>query len=219
METETQQCGSCREHKPLTDYSPSYRGKRGTWCRPCFADYWAGRPMTRKQHEPRECLWCGEEYVPKQLKTKASFCSPVCKTRHKNWVSAGERLASKPEDRFCLHCGVTFPQAKRSDAIFCSAECNMSAHRLQRSLRRRTGEGMTGWLRAEIFNRDGWICGICRKKVDPDLRYPDPMAPSLDHIVPVAEGGLNEAANLRLTHLRCNCSRGKRGGNEQLAII
>lgn len=95
----------------------------------------------------------------------------------------------------------------------------MAAHRLQRSLRRRTGEGMTGWIRAEIFERDGWKCGICRQKVAPNLRYPDPMAPTLDHIVPVSEGGLNEAANLRLTHLRCNCSRKHRGGNEQLAII
>jgi hypothetical protein len=219
MTLEMQQCGSCREHLPLTDYSPSYRGKRGTWCRRCFADYAARRPQNRKPPPPQECTWCGEQYVPRQLKAKASFCSRTCKDRHKNWVLAGERLASKPTDRFCLHCGVTLPQSKRADAVFCSAECNMAAHRLQRSLRRRTGEGMTSWLRAEVFKRDGWKCGICEARVDPDLRFPDPMAPSLDHVIPIAEGGSNEAANLRLTHLRCNCSRKHLGGNEQLAII
>jgi 5-methylcytosine-specific restriction endonuclease McrA len=111
------------------------------------------------------------------------------------------------------------PQSMRREAVFCSSECNYHAHALKRKLRSRTGQGMTGWLRAEIFKRDKWKCGVCRKKVRPELRYPDPGAPSLDHVIPIAEGGDNEPANLRLTHLRCNLSRRHYGGNEQLALI
>jgi endogenous inhibitor of DNA gyrase (YacG/DUF329 family) len=184
----------------------------------CFSDYNGRRLQDWRPHDPLTCAQCGEQYVPKNLKAKAAFCSRRCKDRARNAVLAAQRLQSKPE-RFCLHCAVAMPQSKRADAVFCSAECNLSAHRLKRSLRRRTGEGMTGWVRAEIFKRDNWKCGICRKKVDPDLRYPDPLAPSLDHVVPIAEGGTNEPANLRLTHLRCNCSRKHLGGNEQLALI
>lgn len=213
-----QRCGSCRKSLPASSFSPSYRGRPGTWCRKCFADYNAGRQRNRPEHEPQECRWCGEQYIPKQLKAAAAFCSRSCKDKLYGWVLAGKREQSKPTDRFCLHCGVTMPQRMRSDAVFCSQECNLSAHRLNRTLRRRTGEGMTGWQRAEIFMRDKWICGICRRKVDPDLRYPDPMAPSLDHVVPVAEGGDHEPANLRLTHLHCNVSRRDKGGNEQLSI-
>jgi 5-methylcytosine-specific restriction endonuclease McrA len=56
----------------------------------------------------------------------------------------------------------------------------------------------------EIFERDGWICGICGDPVDPELRAPDPMSKSLDHIYPLARGGAHSRANVQLAHLRCN---------------
>jgi len=37
--------------------------------------------------------------------------------------------------------------------------------------------------------------------------------------VPLAEGGEDTAANKRAAHLLCNTTRGRRGGNEQLAMI
>jgi 5-methylcytosine-specific restriction endonuclease McrA len=71
----------------------------------------------------------------------------------------------------------------------------------------------------EIFERDRWRCGVCRGRVNPKRAHPHPLSPSLDHVVPVAEGGQHTRANARLTHLRCNLSRGARGGGEQLALI
>jgi hypothetical protein len=55
--------------------------------------------------------------------------------------------------------------------------------------------------------RDEWRCGICRKFVDNTLQYPDPMSPSLDHILQVWQGGGNDLPNLRLAHLICNQRR------------
>jgi len=63
---------------------------------------------------------------------------------------------------------------------------------------------------AEIFERDGWCCGICSKPVDPTLAYPDRLSASLDHIVPLSLGGAHTRANTRLAHLWCNVSRGNR---------
>jgi 5-methylcytosine-specific restriction endonuclease McrA len=56
----------------------------------------------------------------------------------------------------------------------------------------------------EVFERDGWICGLCDLPVDPDCAWPDPMSPSLDHIVPVIRGGAHTRENAQLAHLRCN---------------
>ena len=122
-------------------------------------------------------------------------------------------------ERKCLHCATAIGPDRRVDAKFCSPECNSRAHALQRKLRARAGGDKVGYIRVAIFERDGWKCGICHRKVDRTLRHPDAAAPSLDHIIPVAEGGTNEAANLRLVHLRCNLSRRNRGGNEQLALV
>jgi hypothetical protein len=59
----------------------------------------------------------------------------------------------------------------------------------------------------EIFERDGWVCGLCSKPVDPDLQHPDPMSASLDHRTPIAKGGGHTRANVQLAHLRCNLSK------------
>ena len=48
-------------------------------------------------------------------------------------------------------------------------------------------------------------CGICGQPVDMSLKVGDPMAPCVDHIVPIAKGGHPSAMeNLQLAHWACN---------------
>lgn len=214
-----QRCGSCKAEKNEEDFSPSYRGKTGTWCRACFAAY-ARREREPAEHEPRRCTQCGTSYRPKQLHSTAAFCSRSCKDSAKNAASAERRRASKPIERICVHCGAVLPQSKRVDAMFCSEECNSAAHALKRKLRARgdvTEE--PGYVRLQIAERDRWRCGICGGAVSKTKRWPEPQAGSLDHIVPVSEGGSSDKSNLRLTHLVCNLRRGNGGGGEQLALL
>jgi len=63
---------------------------------------------------------------------------------------------------------------------------------------------------AEIYERDGWICGICDVEIDRELKYPDPMSVSLDHVTPLSLGGPHTRANTRPAHLECNVRRGNR---------
>lgn len=49
------------------------------------------------------------------------------------------------------------------------------------------------------------ICGICGQPVDFSKKYPDPMSPCVDHIIPVDKGGHpSDLNNLQLAHLWCN---------------
>lgn len=49
------------------------------------------------------------------------------------------------------------------------------------------------------------VCGICGKPVDFSLKYPHPLAPCIDHIVPIAKGGHpSDIENLQLAHWTCN---------------
>lgn len=49
------------------------------------------------------------------------------------------------------------------------------------------------------------VCGICGRPVDKSIPFPDPMAPVVDHIVPVDKGGHPSAIeNLQLAHSCCN---------------
>jgi 5-methylcytosine-specific restriction enzyme A len=52
-------------------------------------------------------------------------------------------------------------------------------------------------VRKEIFQRDNYACFFCKKKLDgPEL--------TIDHLVPLAEGGLNEPINFVTACIACN---------------
>ena len=97
----------------------------------------------------------------------------------------------------------------------------MSAAQSRRNRNRRksrpdgeaTYDGVTDWA---IYGRDGWLCQM------PECRCPDgrpidqaktgnrpaalnnPWRASIDHIVPLAENGRDDAPNKRAAHQRCN---------------
>lgn len=49
------------------------------------------------------------------------------------------------------------------------------------------------------------VCGICGKPVDFNFRFPHPLSPCVDHIIPIAKGGHpSDLSNLQLAHLCCN---------------
>ncbi len=49
------------------------------------------------------------------------------------------------------------------------------------------------------------VCAICGRPVDFKLKFPHPMSPTIDHIVPIAKGGHpSDIDNLQLAHLCCN---------------
>lgn len=48
-------------------------------------------------------------------------------------------------------------------------------------------------------------CGICGHPVDFSLKPPHPMAPTIDHIIPVSKNGHpSDIDNLQLAHWTCN---------------
>lgn len=131
-----------------------------------------------------------------------------------------------PQSLNCPTCGTSFTQ-RRAGQKYCCVEHRpprpgtRTAGRVAASRRRRlrvatTWDGVTD---AEILERDRWMCGICRKRIGKAFRYPHPRSASIDHVMPLSEGGDDTAANKRAAHLGCNIQRSNRGGNEQLALI
>lgn len=56
-----------------------------------------------------------------------------------------------------------------------------------------------------VWERDGGICQICRRPIDPDLPVSHPMSATVDHIVPVSDAASEHSyANTQLAHFDCN---------------
>ena len=54
-------------------------------------------------------------------------------------------------------------------------------------------------------------CGICGKPVDFSYKNPHPLAPTVDHIIPVSKGGHpSDISNLQLAHRCCNRQKADR---------
>lgn len=68
-------------------------------------------------------------------------------------------------------------------------------------------EGAELFTSQEIFERDGWVCGICGVPVDSSLKHPDPRSASIDHVIPLWAGGPHTRDNVQLAHLECNVEK------------
>lgn len=56
----------------------------------------------------------------------------------------------------------------------------------------------------------GTRCAICGQPVDMGLRYPDPLSPTVEHVIPRSRGGTDQISNLRVAHHTCNVRKGNR---------
>jgi 5-methylcytosine-specific restriction endonuclease McrA len=65
-------------------------------------------------------------------------------------------------------------------------------------------------LRDHILRTRPNLCAWCGQPIDLSLSGNHPQGPSVDHILPRAQGGRDTPANLQPMHRRCNTIRGNR---------
>lgn len=66
------------------------------------------------------------------------------------------------------------------------------------------------WRTTRVWARRNFppTCGLCNGPIDLSLNYRDPMAWTLDHIIPINVGGTNRRDNLQPAHRSCNGAKG-----------
>ena len=120
----------------------------------------------------------------------------------------------------CRNCGKEFERRWRLHAS-CSDEC---AAQLKRDLNRRKMNArrtaMTGepYSLHDLFVASGGKCHICGNKVNMNLSGSHPNGPTVDHLLPLSDGGFDCRTNVALAHRQCNVKRGT-GGTVQLRLV
>jgi 5-methylcytosine-specific restriction endonuclease McrA len=64
--------------------------------------------------------------------------------------------------------------------------------------------------RIVVFDRDNWTCQDCGIVCPKGAKFPEANFATLDHIVPLAKGGLHSYENSQTLCFRCNCRKGAR---------
>jgi len=173
---------------------------------------------------------------------KVSFCD-VCfgrlhatsngQKRHKHCAPVHAAMRARqsaveahvPKRFDCKECGkkcVTEYGDKRS--AFCSKNCaarhdGRKYGRNHRQRAKRAGVDYEPIDVADIYQRDGWKCGICGGRIDRRTKAPHPRSASLDHIVPLSKGGGHVRRNVQAVHLACNTLKGNDAVGSQLLLI
>jgi hypothetical protein len=179
------------------------------------------------------CDDCGTRIDCSRMGPKTRRCRP-CRLRRR---TLREHTPVVPTPIRCLDCGKMTNRTAygmrrkrcsectrhRSSAMWAKAnpEKRREVYRRARHVRRAriANAGFERFSEFEVFERDCWKCGICNKRINKRLKYPNPMSVSLDHVIPVSQGGPHTRANTRAAHLACNVRRQANGGNEQLALV
>lgn len=163
-----------------------------------------------------KCVYCNKEADGRR------FCDGGCRSRFERGT---------PLEAPCRVCAMPFKPI--NSAICCSTACDEKFARIKNrewyarnmirpevKARIRFNEYKRKALRADafieevdrdvVYKRDKGVCWLCGGPVDRSLVWPDLGFATLDHVVPLKRGGMHCYSNVRLAHLRCNCSKGAR---------
>lgn len=145
------------------------------------------------------------------------------KSRSQIMREAEERKAERQEQkqkelaeryavaRYCVQCGREFHTLQPNQKT-CSKECS-KARQNRRNDKRINQQNIVdrNITLATLYWRDKGVCHICGMPCD----YNDfeirngrkvtlDLYPTIDHVIPLARGGLHEWENVKLAHRRCN---------------
>lgn len=160
------------------------------------------------------CARCGGEFTARSR--DRIYCGDTCKVAaYRERRAQGVRRVGSHEV-VCDECGTPFTSV-RPEARWCSKECANRHWGRMRSRQRRLPT-TAAYSDREIFERDGWRCHLCGKRIFKSKRWPDQACGTIDHIVPLSEGGRDEPSNVAAAHWRCNREKRAQALGEQLRL-
>lgn len=220
-------CATCALQRKLDqdhDYYTTHRNCSAS-CKGCGADgphpgqfcsrVCMGKHLRAMQLQTkcvRTCRVCLENTFETSDKRRWE-CGPACKAWARKFPGVQRVL-----DRECKHCLSPF-RARTGKQFYCLKTCQVAAGGCRR--RGRLAKAFVEDVdKGAVAQRDKWKCQLCRRKVDGSLPWPHPMSWSLDHVVPITQGGEHSYANIQLTHLICNLQKHATiRAPQQLALI
>lgn len=184
-------CYACKQVKPIDEYHKNKRAKDGhkSECKECNSR------LATQRHRGKRAVAYSSSSNASVDEWMHHLSTPKCK----------QVKPKKIEAEFaCLNCGLL---SRRKGGKYCSAKCaTLVVWRAQKHVRRARKRGVEHEVidLPTLLDRDRFKCGICAKAISLKHRYPHPLSPSIDHIIPLSRGGSHTWKNVQASHHACN---------------
>lgn len=174
------------------------------------------------------CSVCGDRVRRFTVKDgRRPTCSHMCRVylRSRCWPARRVPAShpSRASHRPCAWCGASVVVPAGREWRYCGAPCRARAHSQRKESAQRA------WLTARVEYVDRWavlvrdefMCRLCDEPLATRREIPHPLAPTLDHVVPLAQGGDNTEPNLQAAHFICNVlkSDARAGGRRDVQVL
>lgn len=202
------QCGPETGSQSATNFSRHTNSRTGfhSLCKPCASGYHTDWQVEHHEEElEKKHIYSAEHKEEKRLYDITYR------------ATQGDKLRTKKQTYYA------------NDENKAKKRCHDAAYRLnhlpeERAAKHRRRVRLRGGLYEkftdeEIYARDGWVCGLCLRKVNKRLKHPHLLSASLDHVWPVSLGGSHTRQNVALVHLRCNSSKQNRTVTQQQRLF
>ena len=166
---------------------------------------------------PAECAWCFTLFTSSSHRPCCSSkCSTARDQHYLTWrrpfvcqlptcVDCDVVISMSTHGKRCPSCQITFDVRR----------LNFSEARRKRA--ERDGDTDIHWR--PLGDRDAWTCHLCGLRVQKVAgSAKSAHGATVDHLVPISEGGTHTWDNVALAHRSCNLSRGV-GGSVQLRMV
>jgi hypothetical protein len=189
-------------------FEQTSRGPRRSWCYDCLPAY---QPEDKRNYDRKAAAL---------HKFKRTGNHGTCCPWRPEPTDTGRAHRPYPP---CPHCGIAMTSWRTATCASPTCRAIRTKARYQawrqtttgQAYRRRHQTTRTRRRIKRIGTRDNWICHLCLDPIDHKLPYPNPAAPSVDHLVPLSHGGpKDDPTNMAIAHLACNWAKGNRWADD-----
>lgn len=172
--------------------------------------------VLRKTGKIQPCAICAREQrqrmADEKERQKAEAKEAARIERQAKETAAQEKKAARVN--VCLTCGAEF-HPEHGGRHYCSDDCRRKAGNRRREARKR-GQRRTIQLE-QVFQKEKGRCYLCGESCDfEDYQIIDgafvvgPNYPTVEHVIPMCQGGDDSWENVRLACHRCNSIKGRK---------
>lgn len=171
--------------------------------------------INRKERD--NCRYSHDSYIKSKYGSEEKHQKYLEQVKEKKRHERKKRIELKKKEKearkihgICCVCGKPFETFNPKQKT-CSKECGRKLQNAHKDKRIPKEQIVDKDITLEtLYRRDSGVCYLCGEKCDwNDKEYGSagPLYPSIDHIIPIARGGLHSWDNVRLAHCSCNSKK------------